>query len=130
MYVTRSPGLTVNRAYMGLKISLEMITYHSLSNPPASWPSSPFIEMKADYSVFADVCWFVQCLRSVGMNVCTFKDDVETILPFIGIPSMKFSEGIFEYMTPADVNRQFLPANTLVHSLKFCSEITSFHVEI
>lgn len=44
MYVTRSPGLTVNNAYIGLKISLEIITYHSLSNPPASCPSSPKIK--------------------------------------------------------------------------------------
>lgn len=40
MYVTLSPGDTVNNAYMGLKISLEMITYHSRNRPPASWPSS------------------------------------------------------------------------------------------
>ncbi len=41
VYVTRSPGDVANRAYIGLKISREMMIYHSLSSPPASWPSSP-----------------------------------------------------------------------------------------
>jgi hypothetical protein len=41
MYVTRSPGDVVNRAYIGLNISRDMMTYHSRSRPPASWPSSP-----------------------------------------------------------------------------------------
>lgn len=41
VYVTRSPGDVRNSAYMGLNISREMIIYHSLKRPPASWPSSP-----------------------------------------------------------------------------------------
>lgn len=46
----------------------------------------------------------------------TFKDDIKSVLPFIGITPMKFTERIFEYIISANMHCQFFPTNTFIHS--------------
>lgn len=49
--VTRSCGVVMNKAQLGLNISLDMMRYHSLSRPPASCPSSPAGKQAQTYLV-------------------------------------------------------------------------------
>lgn len=60
----------------------------------------------------------------------TFKNNIKSVFPFIGISAVKFSEGIFENVTPPDMDGEFFPPNAFVLSFELSSEVPPLHIKI